>query len=62
MVYRSQGNGKYEDEVKVVGSAMELYGLSTDTKPTTGVKVGTSFFEIDTATVYMYNGTSWVVI
>jgi hypothetical protein len=41
---------------------MELYGKSTDTKPTTGLKVGTSFFEIDTKTVYMWDGSTWVVI
>lgn len=62
MVYRAQGNGKYEDEFKLVGSAMELYGLSTETKPTQNVIKGTTFFEINTSTVYMWNGTTWVVI
>lgn len=37
------------------------YLLSTDAKPTTAEK-GETVFEIDTQTVYMYNGTGWVVI
>ncbi|MBB6446446.1 hypothetical protein [Bacillus benzoevorans] len=39
--------------------SMELYGLSTDTKPTTGLIVGTTFFEIDTTNVYMWDGSTW---
>lgn len=38
------------------------YGLSTDTKPTENIIIGSSYFEIDTTEVYMWNGTSWVVI
>lgn len=40
----------------------ELYGLSSDTKPTNSLKVGTSFFEIDTTDVYMWDGTTWRLI
>ena len=47
--------------VKLDGSTMEYYGKSTDTKPTSA-KVGSTFFEIDTKTVYMWDGTNWVVI
>lgn len=43
------------------GSTMEYYGKSTDTKPTPD-KVGATFFEIDTTTVFMWDGTDWVVI
>jgi hypothetical protein len=37
------------------------YLLSTDQKPT-GTTKGETVFEIDTGEVYMWNGTSWVVI
>lgn len=40
---------------------MELYGNSTDSKPT-DVKIGTVFFEYDTGDVYMFTGTGWVQI
>jgi len=43
------------------GSTMEYYGKSTDTKPTPD-KVGATFFEIDTTTVFMWDGSDWVVI
>jgi len=43
------------------GNTMEYYGKSTDTKPTPN-KVGATFFEIDTTTVFMWDGTDWVVI
>jgi len=43
------------------GNTMEYYGKSTDTKPTPD-KVGATFFEIDTTTVFMWDGTDWVVI
>jgi len=47
--------------VKLDGSTMEYYGKSTDMKPTSA-KEGSTFFEIDTKTVYMWDGTNWVVI
>jgi hypothetical protein len=47
--------------VKVDGSTMEYYGKSTDAKPTPD-KVGSTFFEIDTVKVYMWDGADWVVI
>jgi len=34
-------------------------GLSTDTKPTTGIKPGAIFVEIDTGKVFTWNGTGW---
>ena len=39
-----------------------LYGLSTDTKPTSNMVKGDVYFEIDTTEVYMWNGIEWVVI
>lgn len=40
----------------------DIRGLSTDSKPVTGVNVGATFFEIDTQNVYMYDGTIWRMI
>jgi hypothetical protein len=48
--------------IQLAGSNMELYGKSSDTKPTTGLKIGTTFFEIDTKVVSMWDGAAWVVI
>lgn len=50
-------------ELKLSGSNMEHFGKSTTTKPANNsVPVGATFFEIDTKTAYMNDGTSWVVI
>ena len=35
-------------------------GLSTDTKPTTGVPIGATYFECNTGYLYIYNGYAWV--
>ena len=48
-------------DTTLTGNTMEYYGKSTDTKPTPD-KVGATFFEIDTTTVFMWDGTDWVVI
>lgn len=47
-----EGNKKY----------IEGAGLSTDTKPTTGIVTGSIFTEIDTGKVFFFNetGTQWV--
>ena len=34
-------------------------GLSTATKPTAGVVVGSTFFETDTGVMYIYDGSAW---
>jgi len=34
-------------------------GLAADTKPTTGVRAGSKFFERDTGLEYAYDGTTW---
>ena len=41
---------------------IEAYGLSTDTKPTTGVITGSVFIEIDTSSAYFYDEDSgnWI--
>jgi hypothetical protein len=36
-----------------------LYGLSTDTKPTTGYSTNSLFVESDTGSVYYWSGSSW---
>lgn len=40
----------------------ELFGLSSDTKPTDHIATGSSFWEVDTQKLYMFNETSnsWV--
>ena len=45
------------------GSVNEYYGLSTDTKPTADEPNGSTFHEIDTGNMYMYNeaGGTWVL-
>lgn len=50
-------------EVSNEVSNMEYYGKSTDAKPNiTEVPVGAVFYEIDTETAYMNDGTSWVEV
>ena len=43
---------------------VELFGLSTDSKPTTGIITGSTFVEVDTAKVYLFNESSstWVEV
>lgn len=40
----------------------EIYGTSDETKPTLGVGFGSTFTEVDTGDVYMFNETAveWV--
>ena len=48
--------GPYEAEYS------ERYiGLSTDTKPTEWIIVGTEFYESDTGSTYLYSGSAWVL-
>ena len=35
-------------------------GLSTDTKPTSGIPVGATYFEVNTGFMFIYNGYAWV--
>ncbi len=36
-------------------------GLSTDVKPTTGVRIGSDFYETDSLASYLYSGSAWVL-
>ena len=36
----------------------EMFGLSTDTKPTTGLVTGSSFVEVDTGNAYLFDEVS----
>lgn len=42
----------------------ELFGTSDDTKPTEGYANGTSFLEVDTGKIYLFNedSGSWVEV
>lgn len=42
---------------------VELFGLSTDSKPTTGIVTGSVFVEVDTGKAYLFNedASSWEV-
>lgn len=46
--------------VELVTNTNRYQGLSSDEKPTTGVKRGSTFFEEDTGFEYRYTGSSWV--
>ena len=43
---------------------IEAWGLSTDSKPTTGIITGSTFVEVDTAKVYLFNesASAWVEV
>ena len=43
---------------------IEAFGLSTDSKPTSGIITGSTFVEVDTAKVYLFNESSsaWVEV
>ena len=50
-----------------ISQPMELYGLSTDTKPTvkfknTKIENGSSFLELDTGDLFLYDGENdqWI--
>ena len=47
-----------DDDLKLV----TIYGLSTDSKPTSGIIMGSAFIEVDTGKAYLFNETaeSWV--
>jgi hypothetical protein len=43
----------------LINVTQNFIGLSTDTKPTTGVKAGSSFIETDTGDHYLFDGSAW---
>lgn len=42
-----------------IGNVIEARGASTDTKPENCVE-GSTFYEIDTKKLYVYDGSQWV--
>lgn len=42
----------------------QLYGTSNDTKPTTGYATGSSFVEVDTGKLFLYDevGATWTEV
>lgn len=40
----------------------EFMGLSTDTKPTTGIETNSLFLELDTGDFYYFNGATWAKV
>lgn len=52
-----QLNGKFIGDVSVV----QVAGLSTDAKPTSGIATGSLFLEVDTGKIYAYDevGENW---
>lgn len=45
-----------------ISESTTMFGLSTDTKPTTGVVNGSAFIEMDTSTIYFFDaaGGQWI--
>ena len=43
---------------------MELYGTSSDSKPTTGIVTGSVFVEVNTGKVFLFNedASAWVEV
>lgn len=48
----------YENNIQIAN----LFGTSEDTKPTTGYANGSTFLEVDTGKIYLFNEStsSWV--
>lgn len=44
--------GPFEFQIRYIG-------LSTDTKPTVNVPLGSGLYEADTGLVYLFDGTTW---
>lgn len=40
----------------------EYRGLSTDSKPTTGVGANSLFIELDTGNIYYFTGAAWAKV
>jgi len=45
--------------VRLITTTKNFIGLSTDTKPITGVPMGSLFLEADTSDTYIYNAAGW---
>ena len=57
---RALVENKFSDNKKYV----ELYGTSSDSKPTTGIVTGSVFVEVDTGKRYLFNedASAWVEV
>lgn len=57
LAYITQANG-----TTIVGTSAEFFGTSSDTKPTQNLVNGSTFLEVDTGKIYLFNETtsSWV--
>jgi hypothetical protein len=57
---RALVENKFSDNKKYV----ELYGTSSDSKPTTGIVTGSVFVEVDTGKCYLFNedASAWVEV
>lgn len=53
-----------EQGITATKSYKELYGLSTDSKPTSGLVTGSVFVEVNTGKAYLFNedASSWVEV
>ena len=51
-----------QDESGNLLHIQSMFGLSTDSKPTSGLATGSSFVEVDTGDAYLLNesGPTWV--
>lgn len=47
------------DGNRVRGNILEIQGLSTDEKPNLEVGDGSSFLEVDTGKIFIYNNKIW---
>ncbi len=46
--------------VVLITNVKKYIGLSTDTKPTNGLKIGSEFYETDTGQNWFWEGSNWV--
>jgi hypothetical protein len=46
--------------VTVFAARQLFFGLSSDTKPTQGMRVGAVFVEYDTGLEYIWDGSAWI--
>lgn len=46
--------------VKLVSTIQRWIGLSTDTKPSTNIKVGSTYYELNTGQGWIWDGSNWV--
>ena len=47
------------DKMAHATNYVELEGLSTDSKPTEGIGINSKFYELDSNSVYYFDGSAW---